>query len=97
MKNDYSNDPNLLELLEQLKRNLFNYFHDNYGHMAISTLPSLSSPSVQTAPVISSPKKLFTDQSHRKEKAAITELDKYFKLPTEDFDLCNLIQWWMGQ
>jgi len=39
MKNDYSNDPNLSEFLEQLKTNLFDYFDDNYGHMAISTPP----------------------------------------------------------
>ncbi|KAI0004652.1 hypothetical protein BJV74DRAFT_762921, partial [Russula compacta] len=28
--------------------------------------------------------------------AATNELDKFFKLPQEDFETCNPIHWWMG-
>jgi hypothetical protein len=43
------------------------------------------------------PQKSFTARYHRKEKASINELEKYFKLPTEDFDACGPIRWWVGQ
>ena len=41
--------------------------------------------------------KFFIAQCRRKEKASINELEEYFKLPAEDFDACNPIQWWTGQ
>jgi hypothetical protein len=69
------------------------YFHDNYAHAAISTPPSIASPSAQTSPIMSSAQKSFTTQYRRKEKASINKLEKYLKLPAEDFDTCNLIQW----
>jgi hypothetical protein len=81
---------------EQSKSNLFTYFHDNYTHAAISTPPSIASPSAQTSPIMGS-QKSFTAQYHRKEKASINKLEEYFKLPAEDFDACNPIQWWMCQ
>ena len=97
LKNDYSNDPILLELLEQFKPNIFDYFHNNYGHTSVLTLPSLPSPSIQMSPTLGSLQKSFTARYCRKDKAAINELDEYFKLPAEDFDACNPIHWWMGR
>jgi hypothetical protein len=96
MKIDFVNDVMLSEHLEESKSNLFIYFHNNYAHAAISTPPSMASPSAQTSPIMGSPQKSFTAQYHRKEKALINELEEYFKLPTEDFDTCDPVQWWMG-
>jgi hypothetical protein len=47
-------------------------------------------------PIICSPQKSFTAWYRRKEKPSINELEEYFKLPAEDFNACNPIQWWMG-
>jgi hypothetical protein len=73
------------------------YFHDNYAHAAISTPPSVASPSAQTLPIMGSPQKSFTAQYRRKEKASINKLEEYFTLPAKDLDACGLVQWWMGQ
>jgi hypothetical protein len=105
LKIDYANEPMLSELLEQAKSNLFDYFRDNYVHtVAVSSTPpsvdSVPSPSVRTSPTtgMGSPQKSFTARYRRKEKAeSINELEEYFKLPTEDFDACDPILWWMGR
>lgn len=73
------------------------YFNKNYAHVAISTPPSVPSPSIQTPPTVGSPQKSFTAQYRRKEKLSINKFEEYFKLPAEDFDACNPIHWWMGQ
>jgi hypothetical protein len=44
-----------------------------------------------------SPQKNFTARFKRKTKVVVDELEEYFKLEPEDFDLCNPIQWWMGR
>ena len=97
MKIDYADDTMLSEHLEQSKSNLFDYFHDNYAHVVISTPPSAPSTPVQTQPTAGSPQKSFTARYCRKEKPSVNELKEYFKLPAEDFDMCNPIHWWMGQ
>jgi hypothetical protein len=63
MKIDFANDVMLSEHLEESKSNLFIYFHDNYTHAAISTPPSMASPSAQTSPIMGSPQKSFTARS----------------------------------
>jgi hAT family C-terminal dimerisation region len=97
MKVDYTDDPMLSDHLEESKLNLFDYFNANYAN----TIPApSSSPSthVQPAPMVAgSPQKSFTARYRRKEKTSINELEEYFKLPTEDFDACNPIHWWIGR
>jgi hAT family C-terminal dimerisation region len=95
MKIDFTDDSMLSEHLERSKSNLFIYFHDHYA--PISTPPSIASLSAQTLPIMGSPQHSFTARYRRKEKASINELEEYFKLPAEDFDTCNPIQWWMGR
>ena len=98
MKTDYANDPILADHLEQSKSNLFAYFNEHYANNMISTPSSVPSPSAQTLPaIVGSPQKSFTAQYHRKEKTSINELEEYFKLPAEDFDTCNPVQWCMGR
>jgi hypothetical protein len=89
MKIDFANNVMLSKHLEESKLNLFIYFHDNCTHAAISTPPSVASPSDQTSPIMGSPQKSFTARYCRKEKAPINELEEYFKLPTEDFNACD--------
>jgi hypothetical protein len=95
MRTDYADDPTLADHLEQSKSNLVAYFNEHYANKAISTPSSV--PSVQSPPVVGSPQKSFTARYRRKEKTSTNEVEEYFKLPTEDFDTCNPIQWWMGQ
>jgi len=96
LKTDYADDPTLSKHLEHSKANLFNYFDENYATLS----PMLSSPPpapVQVLPVSGSPQKSFTARYRRKEKYSTNELEEYFKLPAEDFDTCNPIQWWVGR
>jgi hypothetical protein len=97
LKSDYAEDPILANHLEQSKSNLFAYFNEHYASKAISTPSSVATPSVQTRPVLGSPQKSFTARYRQKEKTTINELEEYFKIPAEDFDTCNPIQWWMGR
>ena len=81
---------------ETSKSNLFDYFNKNYAHIAISTPPSVPSPSLVQTPPVGSPMKSFTACYRTKEKADVNKLEEYSKLPAEDFDACNPIHWWMG-
>lgn len=96
LKVDYADDSMLSKHLKKLKSDLFEYFHNNYMHIVVSTPSVLSSP-VQTQPTVVSPQKSFTAQYHQKDKPAVNELEEYFRLPAKDFDMCNPIHWWMGQ
>jgi hypothetical protein len=98
LKIDYADDPSLSNHLEDSKTSLFNYFDDHYATLH-SPMPSSppSTPTPALLPTDSSPKKSFTARYRRKEKYSTNELEEYFKLPAEDFDTCNPIQWWMGR
>jgi hypothetical protein len=98
LKVDYSDDLTLSDHLEDSKRNLFNYFDEHYMTLPSPTTPSLPpSAPVQALPTDGSPRKSFTARYRRKEKHNTNELEEYFKLPAEDFDTCNPIQWWVGR
>jgi hypothetical protein len=94
MKVDYDDDPMLSDHLEQSKAALFDYFNENYANTSV-LVPTPTS--VQSAPTVGSPQKSFTSRYRRKEKSSINELEEYFRLPAEDFDVCNPIQWWSGR
>jgi hypothetical protein len=98
LKADYMDDPILSDHLEQSRSNLVNYFNENYANTipAPSSLPPTSA-SVRSAPTPGSPQKSFTARYRRKEKTSFNELEEYFKLPVEDFDMCNPIHWWTGR
>jgi hAT family protein len=98
LKADYADDLILSDHLEGSKSKLFDYFNANYAN-AIPTPPSSSPPStrVQPTPLAGSPQKSFTARYRRKEKTSVNELEAYFKLPTEDFEACNPIHWWIGR
>ena len=46
---------------------------------------------------VGSPKKVnFTARYQKKDRGEVDELEEYYKLPREDFDSCDPLQWWLG-
>jgi len=39
----------------------------------------------------------FTARYQKKDRLEVDELEEYYKLPREDFDSCNPLQWWRGR
>ena len=95
LKADYRDDPMLSDHLEQSKFDLFCYFDKHYANANTSRL-SAPSTSAQTPLIEGSPQKSLTDWYHKKERSSTNKIEDYFKLPAEDFDVCNSIHWWMG-
>jgi hypothetical protein len=83
--------------LEDSKTNLFDYFNEHYATVHSPTSPSPPPTAIQSIPMDGSPQKSFTARYRRKEKYSTNELEEYFKVPAEDFDTCNPIQWWVGR
>jgi len=98
LKIDYSDDLILSNHLEDSKTSLFEYFNNNYATIATHSPTPSTPPStpVQALPADGSPQKSFTAWYRQKEKYSTNELEEYFKLPAEDFETCNPIQWWVG-
>jgi hypothetical protein len=99
MKLDYTDDESLATYLESSKKNLYEYYEKHYADK--HQVPSQATCSVPGQSVDNSaprsPQKNFTSRFQRKAKVAINELDEFFKLPQEDFETCNPIQWWLGR
>jgi hypothetical protein len=100
MKIDYENDPSLMDYLESSKSELQDYFDMHYSnkHPTLSQIADVATAS-SSAPTTTllSPQKNFTSRFQRKTKTVLNELEEYFKLPREDFEICNPIHWWMGR
>ena len=96
LKVDYADNIILSSHLEESKSTLFQYFDKHYATHS-PTLSTLPSAPVRALPVDGSPQKSFTTRYRRKEKCSTNELEEYFKLPAEDFEACNPIQWWVSQ
>jgi len=92
---DYANDPSLLGYLESSKALLHAHYIQHYSSCA----NSLSQPTnpIQSASDESPSKVNFTSRYKKKDMTLYDELDEYFKLPCEDFDLCSPLEWWVGQ
>jgi hAT family C-terminal dimerisation region len=97
LKMDYSDDPTLSDHLKDSKIKLFDYFDANYATLPNSMPSSPPSTLVHALPVDGSPQKSFTARYRRKMNYSTNELEEYFKLPAEDFQSCNPIQWWVGR
>jgi hypothetical protein len=96
LKEDYAQDADLLADLEKAKSALHTFYHDNYSGFTSSTDKS----SLTTAPVIrnGSPRKVdFTARYKRTNRRVSDELEDYFKLGQEDFDMCRPLDWWWGR
>jgi hAT family C-terminal dimerisation region len=102
MKLDYADDDLLAEYLESSKKDLYEYYETHYAdnhstHSDPIPRPLADASLARAPPRSESPQKNFTSRFRRKTKAAINELDEFFKLPQEDFEACNPIHWWMGR
>jgi hypothetical protein len=92
---DYANDQDLLEYLESSKLLLHTHYIQHYSSHADSL--SQSTNPIQSASDESPSKVNFTSRYKKKDTMLRDELDKYFKLPCEDFDLCSPLEWWVGR
>ena len=52
---------------------------------------------IQSMPDESPSKVNFTLRYKKKDTSLRDELEEYFKLPREDFDLCKPLKWWVGR
>jgi hAT family C-terminal dimerisation region len=80
--------------VEHAKDQLHQFYLDNYAKMP--TPP----PAIQ--PVVTetsgSPQKVnFTARYKKRPSTLKDELEEFYKLPQEDFDTCDPIQWWSGR
>lgn len=98
LKSDFEHDPDLLEHLEDCRTRLHDHFQLYYAnkHSGVRHPPAPLSSASMTRPK-GSPQKDFTSRYRYQSRAAIDELHEYFKLPGEDFDLCDPVQWWFGR
>ena len=58
--------------------------HQSVSHQSSSMLITSCSPQ----------KVNFTSRYQKKDYVVVNELDEYFKLPREDFDTCEPLNWW---
>ncbi len=95
MKQDYSSDYNLLNDLESAKVLL----HTHHAmHYAIHTLQSLANDAdtIGAIALAVDDSSVAVNFASRYKKKDCNKLEEYFKLPCEDFDTCNPLQWWIG-
>jgi hypothetical protein len=97
MKLDYVGNKSLSAYLESSKQDMYDYYETHYAgkHLALSWVadPGPTSPSLDLLAPSQSSQKDFTSCFQQKAKAAINELDEFFKLSQEYFGTCNPILW----
>jgi hypothetical protein len=92
---DCGDNPTLQCHLEGAKDQLQQYYQDNYLTLqATLAVPQLAA----AAEIVSgSPQKVnFTAQYKKQPTNLKDELEEYYRLPSEDFNACDPIQWWAG-
>jgi hypothetical protein len=94
-KEDYADDADLLKYLESAKELLHTHYTKRYANRARSTQETTDA-CVPTVTDDSPSGVNFTLRYKKKENLLRDELEEYFKLPREDFDTCQPLQWWVG-
>jgi hAT family C-terminal dimerisation region len=96
LEEDFATDPDLLAHLATSKERLQVFFNTDYAPRSRQSVSRQgSSTSVAS---LGSPQKVdFTSRYQKKERVVVNELDEYFKLPREDFDTCEPLNWWRGR
>ena len=94
LKDDYTNDPDLLDGLEQSKVALESHFNQFYAGRA--SLTSTTTPqSLVTDLSSDNPQPHdFTARFRKRPKPLQNELEEFFSLFPQDFTSCNPVQWW---
>lgn len=98
MREDYCENPDLLKFLEKTTSKLREYYTINYA-TATGTQRAFTDeqPRASSSTDLSPSKVSFTARYKRKDNWDRDELSEYFKLPREDWELCNPLQWWVGR
>lgn len=97
---DYSDDPSLLQYLDEAMEELRKHYTANYARRADTQRAFPDQPQVHassSAGDLSPSKVSFTSRYRRKDNIDRDELGEYFKLPREDWDHCNPLRWWVGR
>lgn len=95
VKEDYTSDLDLSAYLESAKNSLQDHYKTNYANRNTTTAaptPSESSSS-SSKPTTS----VDFVARYKKERVSIDELEEYFKLPRENFNSCDPIEWWISR
>ena len=92
---DYADDPELLQYLESSKSMLNAHYIQHYSSCA-NPFSESTDNLTQLMPNESPSKVNFTSRYKKKDMSLRDELEEYFKLPREDFDLCKPLEWWVG-
>ncbi|OAX31085.1 hypothetical protein K503DRAFT_815280, partial [Rhizopogon vinicolor AM-OR11-026] len=89
---DDCSDYTLQVHLDNEKEQLHQYYQDNY--LAPQASPITPEPTTAET-VFGSPQKVdFMAQYKKRPMNLKDELEEYYRLPLEDFDTCDPIQWW---
>jgi hypothetical protein len=92
---DCGDDVSLKSHLELSKEQLAAQFQEQY---ICPSLPVTTPQSSTPVPSSASPQKVnFTAWYKQRARLDIDKLEEFFKLPPEDFDNCDLVQWWAGR
>ena len=75
---------------------LHTHYMEHYSGRANSLFQS-TSDSIQSTFDDSPSKVNFTSRYKKKDATVRDELEEYFKLPREDFDMCKPLKWWVGR
>jgi hypothetical protein len=93
----------MVQHLEGAKEELRRHYQDSYKKKAASrpiVSPSASTPvgPVRSSASSGSPQKVnFLARYKRQTQVSKDELEEFWKLPAEDFEICDPIQWWAGR
>jgi hypothetical protein len=95
LMSDCCDDVTMQNRVERAKDQLHQYYLDNYAKK--------ESPGPATQPAViktssGSPQKVDFTARYKKRPSAMMkdELEEFYKLPQEDFNTCDPIQWWAG-
>lgn len=91
---DCGDDISLKSHLELAKERLKNRYREQYMPQVRATLLQPTAPQLSSG----SPQKVnFTARYKQRSRTDVDELEEFWKLPQEDFENCDPIQWWAGR
>ena len=100
LKHDFADEPELLDHLAESVAKMRLHFDSQYPRRD-SDSPAPAAPAPTSHPSTSrrtSPQKPnFTKRYQQDKRQVLDELDSFFKLPLEDFETCDPIQWWFAR
>jgi hypothetical protein len=80
--------------LEKTKGRLHAHFRAKYDRLPLAP----AAPVASTSAINGSPQKVdFTSRYRNLPQAFTDEVQEYFKLPRENFDICDPLRWWAGR